>query len=144
MPVTGQEGPAHEHARRDTAARMTAETAPRLPVDLSRLTDWMARAMPEVEGPLTARQFAGGQSNPTYRIAGSSGSWVLRRKPGGKLLPKTHMIEREYRVMAALAGTEVPVPAMRAWCGDPRSSERRSTSWISCPDGWYSKPTCPA
>lgn len=62
--------------------------------------------------------FAGGQSNPTYRIESDRGTYVLRKKPDGPLLPSAHAIDREYRVMAALGGTSVPVPRMLAWCDD--------------------------
>ena len=60
----------------------------------------------------------GGQSNPTFRIRTDRGEFVLRKKPPGKLLPSAHAIDREYRVMQALAGSGVPVPRMLAWCAD--------------------------
>lgn len=71
-------------------------------------------------GGITVRQFQGGQSNPTYRIETPDGNaaYVLRKKPPGELLPSAHMVEREYRVMAALAKTDVPVPTMRLLCED--------------------------
>ncbi len=71
-------------------------------------------------GGITVRQFQGGQSNPTFRIETADGNdaYVLRKKPPGELLPSAHMIEREYRVMAALAQTDVPVPVMRLLCED--------------------------
>jgi len=59
-------------------------------------------------------QFKGGQSNPTYQLIAGDKRYVLRRKPPGQLLPSAHAVEREYRVMTALAGTDVPVP--RTWC----------------------------
>jgi acyl-CoA dehydrogenase len=61
---------------------------------------------------------AGGQSNPSYRIRTDRGDYVLRKKPPGPLLPSAHAIDREHRVMQALAGSGVPVPRMLAWCGD--------------------------
>lgn len=60
----------------------------------------------------------GGQSNPTYKIRCGADCVVLRKKPSGKLLPSAHAIEREYRVMSALASTAVPVPKMLALCED--------------------------
>ncbi|MEO1469018.1 MAG: phosphotransferase family protein [Pseudomonadota bacterium] len=70
--------------------------------------------------PFRWTRFRGGQSNPTYLVEDSHGARrVLRRKPYGTLLPSAHAIEREYRVMAALAGTGVPVPAMAHLCEDP-------------------------
>lgn len=69
---------------------------------------------------LIVEQFQGGQSNPTYRISlGDDKAWILRRKPPGKLLPSAHAIEREYRVMQALHGSDVPVPRMVGLCEDP-------------------------
>jgi aminoglycoside phosphotransferase (APT) family kinase protein len=71
------------------------------------------------DAPFEVRQFQGGQSNPTYHIATSAGAYVLRKQPGGVLLPSAHAVDREFRVMQALAGTEVPVPTMRTLCRDP-------------------------
>jgi aminoglycoside phosphotransferase (APT) family kinase protein len=69
-------------------------------------------------GPLAAERFEGGQSNPTYKLAAASGTYVLRHKPFGRLLPSAHAVDREYRVMRALAGTAVPVPRVYALCED--------------------------
>ncbi|NNL63505.1 MAG: phosphotransferase family protein [Woeseiaceae bacterium] len=63
-------------------------------------------------------KFPGGQSNPTYRLTADSGNYVLRRKPFGKLLKSAHAVEREFRVMQALAATNVPVPRMLHLCED--------------------------
>ena len=70
-------------------------------------------------GPLKIRQFRGGQSNPTFLLGSDGRRLVLRKKPGGKLLPSAHMIEREYAVLSALAATDVPVPKMVLLCEDP-------------------------
>src|SRR5260221_12467705 len=56
-------------------------------------------------GPIEVRQFAGGQSNPTFLVQSANHRYVLRRKPPGKLLPSAHAVDREYRVIAALANT---------------------------------------
>jgi aminoglycoside phosphotransferase (APT) family kinase protein len=69
-------------------------------------------------GPLTATRFPGGQSNPTWRITTASGTFVLRQKPLGALLPSAHAIEREYRVLQALHGGPVPVAAPLHLCED--------------------------
>ena len=61
-------------------------------------------------GDLVVKQFEGGQSNPTYLLASGDRRWVLRKKPPGKLLPTAHAVEREHRILAALQGTDVPVP----------------------------------
>ncbi|GMG84052.1 phosphotransferase [Paralimibaculum aggregatum] len=90
----------------------------RLPLDLAALGRYLAGTL-GIDGPLEARQFSGGQSNPTYLLEAPGARLVLRRKPPGALLPKAHMIEREYRVMAALGAAGFPVPRMRALCEDP-------------------------
>ncbi len=92
-----------------------------LPLDagrLARLDDWLKDNVEGFRGPFTLEKFSGGQSNPTYRIMAASGAYVLRRKPYGTLLPSAHAVEREYRVMKALAGAAAPVPAMLGLCED--------------------------
>ena len=88
-------------------------------LDTERLAHWIARELGERVPALSAEKFPGGQSNPTFllRVDGAP-RWVLRKKPPGVLLPSAHAIEREYRVMAALAQSEVPVPRMLALCTD--------------------------
>jgi aminoglycoside phosphotransferase (APT) family kinase protein len=85
---------------------------------LARLEGWMRDHIDGFHGPLAAEQFEGGQSNPTYRLFSGDGSYVLRRKPLGHLLPSAHAVDREYRVMLALARTAVPVPKVFALCED--------------------------
>jgi aminoglycoside phosphotransferase (APT) family kinase protein len=85
---------------------------------LARLEGWMREHIDGFRGPLDAEQFEGGQSNPTYKLLSGAGSYVLRRKPLGQLLPSAHAVDREYRVMRALSGTEVPVPKVYALCED--------------------------
>ncbi len=63
-------------------------------------------------------KFPGGQSNPTYHLSAESGDYVMRRKPDGDLLKSAHAIDREYRVMSALANTDVPVPLTYHLCED--------------------------
>ena len=43
---------------------------------------------------------------------------MLRRKPPGELLPSAHAVDREYRVLSALADTEVPVAKTFVLCED--------------------------
>uniref|UniRef100_A0A8D2JA34 Acyl-CoA dehydrogenase family member 10 n=1 Tax=Varanus komodoensis TaxID=61221 RepID=A0A8D2JA34_VARKO len=69
-------------------------------------------------GPLVLRQFSHGQSNPTYLLALRGRQLVLRKKPPGKLLPSAHAVEREFRILKALAGAGVPVPKVWALCED--------------------------
>ena len=85
---------------------------------LARLESWMREHIDGFRAPLAVEQFEGGQSNPTYRLRSGAGSYVLRRKPLGQLLPSAHAVDREYRVMRALAGTKVPVPKVYALCED--------------------------
>ena len=70
------------------------------------------------QGPLTVLQFKGGQSNPTYRLDTPGRSYVMRRKPFGKLLPSAHAVDREYRVIAALGKQGFPVAQAYALCTD--------------------------
>ena len=87
--------------------------------DVQRLVDWMQRKIGPVTGPLRVEQFSGGQSNPTFLVEYGEERLVLRRKPPGVLLPSAHAVEREFRVMRALADTDVPVPRMLALCEAP-------------------------
>jgi aminoglycoside phosphotransferase (APT) family kinase protein len=87
--------------------------------DEDALTRWLAIHVADYEGPLTVEQFKGGQSNPTYRLTTPRRRYALRRKPPGILLKGAHAIEREARVMAALAKLDFPVPAIHGLCTDP-------------------------
>ncbi len=86
--------------------------------DVAALERYLERHVEGFRGPLTVRQFCGGQSNPTYYLRAADREYVLRRKPPGKLLPSAHAVEREYRVITALAGTGVPVPRTWTLCED--------------------------
>ena len=86
--------------------------------DAARLDAWLADQLDGFGAGLRVRQFEGGQSNPTYLVESASCRIVLRKKPPGKLLPTAHQVEREYRILAALAGTGVPVPEVFALCED--------------------------
>lgn len=85
--------------------------------DEARLKVYLARELPAF-GDFEVRQFQGGHSNPTFLLIGGDEQLVLRKKPPGQLLRGAHQIEREFRVMAALAGTDVPVPCMHLLCED--------------------------
>src|SRR5579862_6315807 len=88
--------------------------------DISALERWLLANLPGFAGPLAVEQFKGGQSNPTYKLVTPARSYVMRSKPGpvARLLPSAHAVEREFRVMDALAGTEVPVAKMHLLCED--------------------------
>ena len=89
-------------------------------LDEALLASYLEANIDEFKGPLTASKFAGGQSNPTFKIDAASGSYVLRRQPPGKLLKSAHAVDREYRVLAALADTDVPVAKVYHLCEDPQ------------------------
>jgi aminoglycoside phosphotransferase (APT) family kinase protein len=95
---------------------MNTAAAQELPLD--RLEAWLRGHVEGFRGPVAAERFAGGQSNPTYKLTAGSGQYVLRRKPPGPLLPSAHAVDREFRVMRALADTSVPVPRVFALCED--------------------------
>lgn len=91
-------------------------SAPEL--DVTAVESWARGRVPGLAGPLTATRFSGGQSNPTYRLDGPGGSFVLRRKPPGTLLKSAHAVDREFRVQQALTDREVPVARVHALCED--------------------------
>ena len=87
-------------------------------LDTARLASYLEAHVPGFRGPLTAEKFAGGQSNPTFRIEAASGRYVLRRKPPGELLKSAHAVDREFRVLEALHGGTVPVARPFHLCTD--------------------------
>jgi aminoglycoside phosphotransferase (APT) family kinase protein len=88
-------------------------------LDLERLAPWFAEHVPGATGaPLHAELIAGGRSNLTYTVADGSRTWVLRRPPLGHVVATAHDMAREFRVIAALASTDVPVPRVDAMCDD--------------------------
>jgi aminoglycoside phosphotransferase (APT) family kinase protein len=98
----------------------TRPVAERHAFDTAALERWLVERLPGFAGPLTVEMFKGGQSNPTYKLITPQRAYVMRAKPGpvAKLLPSAHAIEREFRVMSALAGTDVPVAQMHLLCED--------------------------
>ena len=88
--------------------------------DTAALQAYLQQHLPGFAGPLAVEQFKGGQSNPTYKLVTPQASYAMRSKPGpvARLLPSAHAIEREFRVMGALAGSQVPVPEMHLLCDD--------------------------
>jgi aminoglycoside phosphotransferase (APT) family kinase protein len=96
----------------------TKDVAPALRFDADRLAAHLAAHVPGFAGPLTVRQFKGGQSNPTYLLETPGRKYVLRRKPPGKLLPSAHAVDREFKVISALHAQGYPVAAPVLYCGD--------------------------
>ena len=81
--------------------------------DASRLDAFLREALPELTGPMRLARIGGGQSNPTFVVDYGDRALVLRKQPPGELLPSAHAVDREYRVLRALAATDVPVPPVR-------------------------------
>ncbi|RIX83244.1 phosphotransferase [Acidovorax cavernicola] len=98
----------------------TRAISPQHRFDVNELAAWLESNLDGFAGPLTVEMFKGGQSNPTYKLVTPTRSYVMRAKPGpvAKLLPSAHAVEREFKVMRALAGTGVPVPRMHCLCED--------------------------
>lgn len=86
--------------------------------DVRALQAYMERHVDGFHGALEVRQFVGGQSNPTFLLAAGGREYVMRKKPPGKLLASAHQVDREYRVISALAATDVPVARAYALCED--------------------------
>lgn len=98
----------------------TMPVADRQRFDIAALEGYLCDHVDGFAGPLSVEQFKGGQSNPTFKLITPGKSYVLRSKPGpaAKLLPSAHAIEREFRVMHGLAGSNVPVAKMHTLCVD--------------------------
>lgn len=89
-------------------------------LDLPRVAAWLDETLPGLRaGELSARIIQGGKSNLTYRVTDGSQVWALRRPPLGHVLPTAHDMTREYRVVSALASSDVPVASTAALCTDP-------------------------
>jgi aminoglycoside phosphotransferase (APT) family kinase protein len=103
-------------ADRQSAYSGTKDVPSNLAFDTARLAVWLKPRIPGFEGPLAARQFKGGQSNPTYLLETPQRRYVLRRKPPGKLLASAHAVDREFRVLSALHKEGFPVAEPLAFC----------------------------
>lgn len=99
-----------EHEAGDSAG------AAGLPLDT--LERWLRRSLPDAGGPLRITPVGGGQSNPTFLFDLGGPGYVLRKQPAGPVLPSAHAVDREFRILSALAKTEVPVPRPLAFCAD--------------------------
>src|SRR6478672_2914389 len=87
-------------------------------IDLVVLARYLEGRLSGFRGPIAAEKTPTGQSNPTFLLSSPSGRYVLRKKPPGQLLKSAHAVDREYRVMRGLEGTDVPVPRMLVLCED--------------------------
>ena len=96
----------------------TKEVSENLKFESKLLQEWINDNVKDSSNIKKIEQFKGGQSNPTYKILTKDNAYVLRRKPPGKLLPKAHAVDREYKVITALYETGVPVPKTYGLCED--------------------------
>ncbi len=96
----------------------TKEVSENLRFESKLLQEWINDNVKDSGNIEKIEQFKGGQSNPTYKISTEKNAYVLRRKPPGKLLPKAHAVDREYKVITALYETDVPVPKTYDLCED--------------------------
>ena len=97
--------------------------------DASDLNTYFAAEGVDIGVVADVKKFSGGQSNPTFKLVTSSGEYVLRRQPLGKLLKSAHAVDREYRVISALGSpvsnctseneNKVPVPDAIHLCTNP-------------------------
>ena len=87
-------------------------------LDEGALREYLRDRLPGADRPLAIEPLRGGQSNPTFRLRFGARSYVLRKRPEGTLLPSAHAVDREYRVISALAKTDVPVPRSYCYCDD--------------------------
>jgi aminoglycoside phosphotransferase (APT) family kinase protein len=104
--------------RKDEEFSGTKPVEERHRIDEISLDRWLQGNVEGYQGPLTVLQFKGGQSNPTYRLDTPGRSYVMRRKPFGKLLPSAHAVDREFKVIAALSRQGFPVAKAYALCTD--------------------------
>jgi aminoglycoside phosphotransferase (APT) family kinase protein len=103
---------------RQQAFSGTKEVTAALAFDATRLENYLTQHIKGFAGPATVKQFKGGQSNPTYLLETPLRRYVLRRKPPGKLLPSAHAVDREFRVISALAAQNFPVAEPILYCAD--------------------------
>ena len=101
-----------------TSSTNKASTQPLPGLPEGEFSDWLARVCPQLDGPVRSTQITGGRSNLTYRVDVGPRALVVRRPPLGHVLPTAHDMVREYTVLTALAGTDVPVPRPVALCHD--------------------------
>src|ERR1700690_4454232 len=103
---------------RQSAFSGTREVAERLRFDAGQLEVYLSAHVAGFAGPIVVSQFKGGQSNPTYLVETPLRRYVLRRKPPGKLLPSAHPVDREHRIISALAAQSFPVAEPVRFCAD--------------------------
>ncbi|HEX3501789.1 MAG TPA: phosphotransferase family protein [Xanthobacteraceae bacterium] len=105
-------------SERQNAFSGTRDVAERLRFDAARLEAYLHDHLAGFAGPVAVSQFKGGQSNPTYLIETPLRSYVLRRKPPGKLLPSAHAVDREFKVISAVYAQGFPVAEPVHYCAE--------------------------
>jgi aminoglycoside phosphotransferase (APT) family kinase protein len=122
--MPGPYAPSREMADMDVlGSNDTIDVLPQNVIDEAALGRYLSQRIAGCTGGVSLQQFPGGFSNPTYFVLaetrdGEDLQLVLRKKPAGQLLQSAHQVEREYRVLSALADTDVPVPPTRFYCED--------------------------
>ena len=114
--------------RKDEEFSGTKPVEERHRIDEMRLDGWMRENVEGYQGPLTVLQFKGGQSNPTYRLDTPGRSYVMRRRPFGKLLPSAHAVDREFRSSPRSASRVFRSRRPMRCAPTTRDRRRRSTS----------------
>lgn len=85
---------------------------------------WLLDNVAGLRAPFSYERIGDGRSNLTFRVTDAAGTrFVLRRPPLGHVLATAHDMAREYRVIAAVGATPVPVPAALGLCDDPAVNE---------------------
>lgn len=103
----------------DTTTTPDAPARAVLEFDAGRLRRYLVERVPGLHGEMRLERIGGGQSNPTFFVSFDNREMVLRKRPAGaNLLPSAHAVDREYRILNALAATDVPVPSTVLFCGD--------------------------
>jgi aminoglycoside phosphotransferase (APT) family kinase protein len=93
-------------------------------IDAAAVEAWFGEHVAGVDFPLCFERIAGGHSNLTYGVTDAAGQkWALRRPPLGKRLGSAHDMGREFKVVSALGGTEVPVAPVVGLCEDESVNE---------------------
>ena len=100
------------------ATKEITEVRPAHRFDESALSDYLRANIKGFSGKLKVGQFQYGQSNPTFLLSSDGKTYVLRKKPPGKLLPSAHAVDREYRIIKTLREADIPVAEAFLLCTD--------------------------
>ena len=92
-------------------------------IDREQVTRFVLERVPGASPPVEFSLISGGRSNLTYRVRAGGRDFALRRPPLGHVIATAHDMRREYRVLAALADTDVPVARPLALCEDASVNE---------------------